>query len=73
MQVINEVHNEWKTSRIEDLLYPPQKKKSLAVEAGGMRVEAQAQINSPERCIIVFSFRPVGTERYKKLKGCQLV
>lgn len=32
-----------------------------------------AQINSPERRIIVFGFRRGGAERYEKLKGCQLV
>lgn len=35
--------------------------------------EAWAQINSPERRIIVFGFRLGGAERYEKLKGCQLV
>lgn len=35
--------------------------------------EAWAQINSPERRIIVFGFRRGGAERYEKLKGCRLV
>lgn len=35
-------------------------------------LEAPAQINSPERHIIVFGFRPEGAESYEKLKGYQL-
>lgn len=35
-------------------------------------LEAPAQINSPERHIIVSSFRPEGAEHDEKLKGCQL-
>lgn len=42
-------------------------------EVGCRVVEAPAQINSPERRIIVFGFWPGGAERYEKLKGCQLV
>lgn len=34
--------------------------------------EARAQINSPERRIIVFGFRRGGAELYEKLKGCQV-
>lgn len=35
--------------------------------------ETLAQINSPERRIIVLGFRTGGAELYEKLKGCQLV
>lgn len=38
---------------------------------GSREGEALAQINSPERHIIVLGFRQGGAERYEKLKGCQ--